>query len=141
MLVSLLCFHFISTTHDCYDRTSLPIHTRWALVRPRTASREQDVRYLQVIVAVLRPESDGEQGSIVGKPSERHVLPSISLQASATRVWSMRQWVLMGNRDHKICPLEYPGFLETGISSRGLLFQGVGISVTMQYCLGYLCLE
>ncbi len=38
--------------------------------------------------AVLRPESDGEQGSIVGKPYERHVLPSISLQASVTREWT-----------------------------------------------------
>ena len=33
--------------------------------------------------AVLRPKSDGEQGSFVGKPSNRNVLPSISLQASA----------------------------------------------------------
>ena len=33
--------------------------------------------------AVLRPKSEGEQGSFVGKPSDWNVLPSISLQASA----------------------------------------------------------
>ncbi len=48
MLVSLSCFHVISTTHDCYDRISLPIHPRWALVRPRAASRGQDARCLQL---------------------------------------------------------------------------------------------
>ena len=33
--------------------------------------------------AVLRPESDGEQGSFIGKLSNWNVLPSISLQTSA----------------------------------------------------------
>jgi hypothetical protein len=40
---------FYCTTHDCYDRISLPIHPRWALVRPCASSRGQDARCLQMM--------------------------------------------------------------------------------------------
>ncbi len=32
------------------------------------------------VEAALRPESDGEQGSVIGKPSDWYVLPSVSLR-------------------------------------------------------------
>ncbi len=45
----LVMLPFYCTTHDCYDRISLPIHPRWALVRPCAASRGQDARCLQMM--------------------------------------------------------------------------------------------
>ena len=63
-----VCFHFRCTTHNYYDRISLPIHPRMgtglSTYRIKGTGRE-----VLAGDAVLRSESDGEQCSVVGRPS------------------------------------------------------------------------
>ena len=57
------------------------------------------------------------------------------------RLWSMKQWVLMENRDHDICPLEYPGFLQDRYFIEGIVIPRCWHSCNDAILPGYLRLE
>jgi hypothetical protein len=70
---------FYQYTHGCYDCISLPSHPRdrnWS----STHRIKGTGRKVLACDEVLWPESDGEQCSVVGRPSNWYVLPRISLK-------------------------------------------------------------
>ena len=74
-----VCFHFRCTTHNFYNCISSPIHPKMGTGLFTYRIKGTGCKVL-ACDAVLWPESDGEQCSIVGRPSDWYVLPRISLK-------------------------------------------------------------
>ena len=89
LLVSLSCFHFVSTTHDCYDCKSLPIHPRWALVCPRTSSRGQVARCLHMMQYCGLNQKVNRVASLGSRPIGM-CSQVLVYRPMLSRVWSMR---------------------------------------------------